>query len=135
MTELQKTLTLSLRSQGFGYKAIASKIGVSADSVRSYCRTLKSKTTTVIPSVNGENSYCPVCGKELQQANVGRHKHFCSDKCRVKYWSFNQKANAQYKHTCISCGKEFSSTHKDRKFCSTSCYSKHRFHGGDNAAI
>jgi hypothetical protein len=54
---------------------------------------------------------CIVCGKKLPKRRV----KYCSNKCREEH-----KHN-KYNHTCEWCGTNFSSAHKDSKFCGMNC--------------
>ena len=38
MTEEQKKQIIRLRKEGFGYTAVANKVGISKDTVKSFCR-------------------------------------------------------------------------------------------------
>jgi len=135
MNERQKNITIALRTQGLSYSKIASRLGVSIDSIKSCCRTNRKKLQEAIPQVDTDCCYCPACGKELIQPKVGRRRRFCSDSCRARYWSAYSSDNSRYKATCANCGKEFSSTHRKRRFCSTGCYFDHRFHGGNDETL
>lgn len=116
MTPQEKQNILSLHSQSLGYKKIASKLGISPNTVKSFLK----KNDNISPT-------CPVCGKTLEQPKVGRHKVFCSDKCRSRYWLIQHKSNLKYRYTCPHCGEEFTSVRPTRKFCSLECYFSHRF--------
>lgn len=126
MTDIQKQDTLTLRSQGLGYKAIAKKLGVSHDSVRSYLKTKDAQKKIVLLPPKPDGITCPFCGTTFEKSKYNRKKLFCSDKCRRKYW-------LKYGRTyiCTECSKSFNPTHKNQKYCSLECYITHRFyHGG-----
>ncbi len=38
MTDRQKQQIIRLRKEGFGYTAVANKVGISKDTVKSFCR-------------------------------------------------------------------------------------------------
>ena len=123
MTPVQKSLISSLRSDGTSYNAIASRLGLSVNTVKSFCRNhFVGKTQTV--QVKASENICPVCGSALIQSQGHRQKKFCSETCRIKFW---QSANGKRK--CAYCGKPYNSSHKDSKFCSRACYMKSRFGG------
>ena len=131
MTTAEKQSTLSLRSQGLGYKAIAKKLGVSHDSVRSYLKTKDAQRKIVLLPHKPNGITCPVCGIKLEKSKYNPKKLFCSDKCRTKYWLKNSRT-----YICTECSKPFNPTHKSQKYCSLECYFTHRFRkGGDNASI
>lgn len=59
-----------------------------------------------------------------------KEKHFCSDKCRMIWWSAHPEVvNRQALHpfTCAHCGEHCQSySKKNRKYCSRACYGKAR---------
>ena len=130
MTPVQKSVLLSLHSQGLGYKAIASKLGISVNTVKSYCRSHSERKPVQETTAKQESVFCKSCGKELTSTEHKKQKQFCSDKCRVKYWDSHKTGKSKYKTECLNCGKLFDSTHKGRLFCSHECYIQHRFYGG-----
>ena len=87
MTELQAEQIRKMRTQGIGYRAIASVVGLSRDIVRNYCRAhgmdgYASALTKNIQEQMMLGKACLYCGSELIQPSTGRPKKFCSDKCR-----------------------------------------------------
>ena len=131
MTTAEKHSTLSLRSQGLGYKLIAKELGVSPDSVRSYLKTKEAQRGIIPTPLKPDGVTCPVCGTTFEKSKYNRKKLFCSDKCRRKYWLKNGRT-----YICTECSKPFNPTHKGQKYCSLDCYFTHRFRkGGDNAPI
>lgn len=138
MTEVEKQQIHELRLKGLGYKAIAAVLGLSRDSVKSYCKRNGLCGDVSVVSLNIEEMkkqslVCLHCGKKLKQKKKGRVRKFCSEECRRTWWKNNQdkrnkKDTAVYKYTCAYCQKEFSSYgNKNRKYCSHSCYIKSRF--------
>lgn len=138
MTEVEKQQIHELRLKGLGYKAIAAVLGLSRDSVKSYCKRNGLYGDVSVVSLNIEEMkkqslVCLHCGKKLKQKKKGRTRKFCSEECRRIWWKNNQdkrnkKDTAVYKYTCVYCQKEFSSYgNKNRKYCSHSCYIKSRF--------
>lgn len=129
MTELEKRKISDLRKQGLGYTKISKELGISVNTIKSYCRR-NSATKAKID----DRHYCKYCGIEVKQNPGRKEKKFCSDICRMKWWNshldcVNRKAFAT--RTCIKCGKDFtvygSST---KKYCSHKCYVAFRFGGG-----
>lgn len=129
MTNTQKAYIEKLRTSGVGYKAIASKIGLSVNTVKTYCRThgLTSQTA----DISEGSELCPVCGKPLINLPHKKRKKFCSDKCRIAYW---HQTKAPETRVCKCCGKEYEPTRKDSKYCCHECYIRSRFYGGSNAS-
>lgn len=143
MTNEQKTVVESLRSQGLGYKRIAAQTGISANTVKSYLR--KNAPVAVeqeAPVISPESAVvissdiqpvCRQCGKPVAQNPGRKEKKFCSDTCRTRWWNNHLdlvKRKAIYHFTCPTCGRDFSAYgNAHRKYCSHSCYIEDRFGG------
>ncbi|WP_085022389.1 RNA polymerase subunit sigma-70 [Anaerovibrio sp. JC8] len=131
MTNLEKRQVMDLREKGYGYIRISNELGISVNTIKSFCRrSLVSKTD--------DKHYCRCCGKEVEQTKGRKEKKFCSDSCRMKWWNRNldkvDRRTYQSK-SCPNCGSEFTvyGTFSKKKYCSHSCYIKFRF-GGDSHA-
>ena len=77
MTELQAEQIRKMRTQGIGYRAIASVVGLSRDIVRNYCRAhgmdgYASALTKNIQEQMMLGKACLYCGAELIQPSTGR---------------------------------------------------------------
>ncbi len=79
MTEEMKMRTEAMREGGLGYVRIAQALGISVNTVRSYCQTQFEKGTK-------EKHLCLYCGKPVKQNPGCKEKKFCSDVCRMKWW-------------------------------------------------
>lgn len=129
MTENQRMLVSTLRQNGMGYGTIARKVGVSVNTVKSFCR--RKETAPVTSQSDAETHYCLSCGVPVAQHPGRKEKKFCSDKCRNKWWNahldqVNRKAIRDV--VCLGCGRTFSVYGKaDRKYCSHKCYIEDRF--------
>lgn len=127
MRENQKQQIISLRREGAGYGQIATAIGISINTVKSFCRrhSLTAKTP---------ESVCEQCGKPVTQNPGRKRKRFCSDSCRNKWWNSHLELvqrKAVYTFTCPNCNQEFNAYgNSHRKFCSHACYIDYRFGGG-----
>lgn len=138
MTANQKAQIIKLRAAGNGYGKIAQTIGISVNTVKSFCRRNGiNGDTTIVPSVvlTGETTACDNCGREIQQIAKRKKKRFCCDKCRNEWWNSHLdqvKRKAVYDFRCPHCGKEFHIYgDRRRKYCSHECYIADRFKGGD----
>lgn len=128
MTNQQKEKIREMREHGLSYANISSELGISENTIKSYCRRngISGVVTkaTVLPDV----SYCRQCKKPLTRTAGAKKKLFCSDKCRMAWWNAHPEAvnrKATYTFVCQACGKEFKSYgNKQRKYCSRSCYGK-----------
>ena len=118
---------IALQRQGYGYRKIATLLGLSPNSVKDYCRR-----NPYIP----DEEKCPQCGKRLVNTPHKREKKFCSDKCRLAWWNSHPELinrKAIYHLTCAHCGKPFDAYGKaNKKYCSRSCYADARRKGGND---
>lgn len=135
MTDAQKIQISNLRAAGLGYKKIAEQMGVSENTVKTYCRRHGLGGAMVHQVERTDKSLCQCCGVEVKQ-NPGRKvKKFCSDRCRNKWWNAHlDKVNrkAVYEYECPHCKKDFTAYgNANRKYCSHECYIADRFGGGD----
>lgn len=109
-----------LRLHGYGYKKIASVLGLAENMVKSYFRR---------NPIDKSRKVCVTCGKPIKTTPHKREKKFCSDKCRMKFWNSHPELlnkKSLYSYTCLHCGKEFYSPKKNRKYCSRSCFANAR---------
>lgn len=131
MTKEQKALIVKLRDQGMTFAAIAKKLDISVNSIKSFYRRNGNASNTL----NDENQLCcKECGKPIAQPFGTREKKFCSDKCRMLWWNTHRsevKLRSAERCKCSCCGKVFQA-YAHRKFCSRDCYFKMRFGGGDS---
>lgn len=136
MTDKQKAYIIKLRASGYGYGKIAQELGISLNTVKSFCRrNAMNGNTAGKPAVAlmGTTTFCENCGREIQQSAKRKKKRFCSDKCRNEWWNSHLdqvKRKAVYSFRCLYCGKEFHIYgDKRRKYCSHVCYIADRFKG------
>ena len=121
MTNEQQLKIMALRQQGYGYIKIGQIIGISDNTVRSFCRR----------NEHGENTKaavftCKQCGKQIKAMPGRKPRKFCSDSCRVSWWNSHMECvnrKAIYSFNCQHCGKSFSAYgNRSRKYCSHVCY-------------
>ena len=137
MTEGQKKEIKRLRESGAGYTAIAGKIGIPKETVRSFCRRnglAGGAAKGGLEEGQAQEGSCRECGKPLQQTAGVKRRAFCSRECRVKWWHSHPgevRQRAVYSFTCAGCGKPFTAYgNSKRKYCSHECYIRNRFKGG-----
>jgi protein-arginine kinase activator protein McsA len=123
MTDNQKKIIRDMRQQGMSYSTIAAAHGLSANTVKSFCR----RENIDIQSVpNGEKkNLCKNCGAPLNHHPGAKKKTFCSDKCRYTWWNKHRIYLGHkniHRLTCFHCGSEFYSNNKKRKYCGRECY-------------
>ncbi|MBQ7574398.1 MAG: helix-turn-helix domain-containing protein [Clostridia bacterium] len=119
MTSEQKYDIDRLQQRGMGYRKIASELGVSPNTVKSYLRRNQNSTKEI-------QGVCKQCKKPVKQTPHKKAKVFCSNYCRSKWWRNNTdlvESKACVVTICKGCGKEFI-TYKcqKRSFCSRRCY-------------
>jgi endogenous inhibitor of DNA gyrase (YacG/DUF329 family) len=127
MTDMEKEKIRYLRGEGLGYKAIASRLALSENTVKSFCRR-NGLSGVADKCMEG---LCRHCGKPLASGQRGKPKKFCSESCRRAWWKshpYLSEQRAYYRAACEQCGKEFESYgNKNRKYCGHACYIKARF--------
>lgn len=132
MTNEQKQKITHFRSQGYGYADIGRELGISKDTVKSFCR----RNGLMMSGGKSacDKGRCRECGKPIVQQEKKKKRIFCCKSCREKWWTEHADKidrKAVYTFTCFGCGKEFTAYgNKNRKYCSHSCYIAHRFGGG-----
>lgn len=135
MTREQKNQITKLREEGYGYGRIASILGLSGNTVKSFCRRngLIGRRGSEQAVVGGEH-VCKQCGISIRQNPGRKEKKFCSDKCRNKWWNSHLdqvERKANYEFVCAYCKKTFTAYgNAARKYCSHACYVADRFGGG-----
>ena len=93
MTSAEKKIIDQYRRQGMGSTEIAEKLGLSVNTVKSYCR--RNAMETPRASVDAAPSgLCKQCGALISGKQDKRGKQFCSDRCRRKYWNEHQETPA-----------------------------------------
>lgn len=134
MTNEQRMIVSSLRAQGMGYGAIARKVGISENTVKSFCHRNAQKVEAPQQDTESRVRRCLCCGTPVAQHAGRKEKKFCSDKCRNKWWNSHLDKvdrRAIREVTCANCGRTFSVYGcAERKYCNHACYIQHRFGGG-----
>jgi len=136
MNAAQKQLIGKLRNAGLGYGTIASRLGLSLSTVKSYCRR-----NDISPNPSAADSpecrpFCPRCGRPVISLEKRKQRRFCSNACRVAWWNGHKdlvSRKAIYLISCTGCGIVFESYgNRNRKYCSHACYINARFGGRVN---
>lgn len=134
MNDTEKLQIQRLRAEGCGYGTISEQLGISINTIKTYCRRHGFGGVAVEPKEDSVKKFCRCCGIPVMQTAGRKEKRFCSDKCRNKWWNnnldqVNRKAN--YEYICPCCKKTFTAYgNKNRKYCSHACYIEDRFGGG-----
>ena len=126
MDSEEKLKIRKMRSQGETYAKIAEAVGVSANTIKSFCR--RNNLQNLDTEDEEIKNVCKNCKASI---NERKNKKFCSNECRSSWWSKNTDKlckTAVYELKCSCCGTEFESYgNKSRKFCSRKCYFSNRF--------
>ena len=138
MTNGEKVQIAQLRGQGLGYTQIARTLGLSVNTVKSFCQRSQLKRNGGSEKEGPSVDVCRQCGETLVHTPGRKKKLFCSDACRLQWWHAHRYAARNARECrCRACGKVFR-TDRVQKYCSHDCYIAMRFggnhHGGDNYA-
>jgi len=121
MTNEEKTLILTLRKQNLTYAAIAEKVGIPTNTVKTFCNRNAEKLKHLDDGV-----YCKNCGAKIVKTSKARPRLFCCDKCKQTWWNKHRAERVSAKmipHICSTCGKPFMDYGgANRKYCSQACY-------------
>ena len=132
MTDEQKLSIADLRRHGFGYRKIASRLGMSDNTIKSYISRSNIVSLPIIPET--EDGICNQCGADLSEIKGRKNRKFCSEICRRSWWKSNNNLinrRAWYSLVCAGCGKTFKSYgNNKRKYCTHKCYISNRFKKG-----
>lgn len=125
MTNLQKEQIKAMRLQGIGYIKIGEALGISDNTVRSFCRR------NGLGETSKNTVACKQCGRPVKVTPKQKPKKFCSDACRTAWWNSHLDCVARkavYEYTCAHCGNSFTAYgNKNRKYCCHACYIADRF--------
>ena len=140
VTQQQREQIASLRASGTSFGKIATTLGISVNTVKSYCKRNPipaAPASTPAPVQPERVAYCPQCNAILEQSPGHRQKRFCSAKCRTAWWKAHPEQMERkklFQVECRHCGTVFLQYgSRPRKFCSRGCYLAHRHaQGGDN---
>lgn len=128
MTIQQREILKQLRIEGYSYSKIAKLMGISENTIKSFCRRNNLGAIGMGNADQRNSSFCRQCGAPLIHTSGAKKKRFCSDKCRRKWWNAHPEVvqrKAIYTFTCDHCGITFESYgNKKRKYCSRACYGK-----------
>lgn len=121
MNKHQTAIINRLRQEGKGYRTIAIELDLPLNSVKSWCRRHPKEEERV--------QSCLHCGSEITNPRYGRKRKFCSDSCRLKWWSEHPEKRAVktvYTHVCGFCGRQFSNNRIKADYCSRRCFAMAR---------
>lgn len=123
MTQEQKILILHYREQHMTYRQIGEKLGLSPDTVKTFCRRKRAQSERTEESVQAQ---CRNCGAPVHPLPGRRERLFCSPACRTAYWRKHNLLGGTPRY-CAGCDALLTGGSASRKYCSHACYIRHRF--------
>jgi len=126
MTNQEKLKVQNMRGQGYSYSQISQSLGLSINTVKSFCRRMRNKKRS-----------CKQCGKPLAGIARRNTKLYCSEYCRRTWWKANRNQTRQtaYRAVCRHCGQVFKRYGKTKRtYCSHRCYIRYRYHSVEDVA-
>ena len=129
MTNEQKTVVQNMRSKLYSYSEIADALGISANTIKSYCYRNHLNTEELLKNVKP----CKNCGKPIVAQSKTKPRIFCCDACKISWWKSHKeehKKTSQVSLVCEKCGAEFTAYESaKRKYCSQNCYQRRNCNG------
>lgn len=110
------------------YREIGEKLGLSPDTVKTFCRRNGAQAGKTAQSAECR---CRNCGAPVHPLPGRRERLFCSPACRTAYWRKHNMLGGTPRY-CAGCGALLTGGNASRKYCSHACYIRHRF--GSSAA-
>ena len=104
MTQQQKEQISKLRANGASFGKIASALGISINTIKSYCKR-NPILSEVVPAPKAviHADRCPQCNATLAQSPGHRQKRFCSPKCRIAWWAAHPEQMTRKKLFSVEC--------------------------------
>ena len=127
MTDIRKDKIRRMRADGSSYSTIAAFIGISENTVKSFCQRNGLGSTVSKPiEITEDNNLCKNCGKHVVQVPKQKPKKFCSQECRLIWWNANRdkiSKKAFYEFKCKYCSVPFKSYgNRQRRYRATQPY-------------
>lgn len=127
MTVEHKRNVQSLRLEGKSYLQISASLGLSVNTIKSFCKRNSLSTA----AISKAKESCKQCGKPLNASARASRKTFCGDNCRFTWWNKHRGENNRKSiitRECAYCGAGFDDyENRQRKFCCHACYVQARF--------
>jgi len=126
MSSDQRKRAQMLREEGRSYAEIAHAMKVPVGTVKSWLHRVQGgKKDNCTPGI------CLRCGKRFPVVEGRKLKKFCSDSCRISWWSSNRdriNRKAEVCSVCRVCGRTYMSYPSQGKiYCSRRCYFEDRY--------
>ena len=135
MTNAERDYIIRYRQSGKSCAEIARVLGLSANTVKSFCQRnrIAPNTQAKLPALS--ETVCLCCGEKVKQQPHRKPKRFCSDACRLHWWhSHRDMEKNAVDRRCFSCGRVFRSS-REQKYCSHAVISKRDLEGTRMSAM
>ncbi len=135
MNDKERQQIQTLRKENKSYGAIAQVLGLSVNTVKTYCQNHALGGAKVkVEYKAGEARPCACCGTPVIQNPKRKAKRFCSKLCCTTWWNshlYEVNRRTYHERECPGCHKIFKVYGKKvQKYCCHACYIKDRFRGG-----
>ena len=135
VTNAEMNYIIRHRRAGKGCAEIARTLGLSANTVKSFCRRNSIVPDEQASPTDSAETKCLQCGKAVIRSPHRKAKRFCSDACRLTWWhSHRDLARNALERRCRYCGMVFHSV-REQKYCSRRCYFAARYGGTSSERI
>ena len=97
MNDRQKTIVESLRQLNYSYAFIARQLGLSTNTVKSFCRRNNIRPITHQRKRKNEKQgrqFCKYCGASIA-GSPEPNRVFCSRECQQNYWKERRHMNSK----------------------------------------
>ena len=99
MNAEQKDQIRQLHSSDLSYKKIAAQLGLSVNTVASFCKRQRGSESC---------PHCPQCGRSVVQTPHRKPKRFCSTQCHNTWWNHHAvSGNGKLQQLCPICKEPF----------------------------
>lgn len=127
VTNAEKNYIIQHRQAGKSCNEIARELGLSANTVKSFCRRNNIAPVEQAASIKTAEGTCDQCGAKVARQAHRKAKRFCSDACRLSWWHAHRElAGNAAERRCSYCGIIFHSV-REQKYCSRTCYFSARY--------
>lgn len=130
MTNEQREIIASMRQKHLSYTTISKELGLSINTVKSFCR----RNGMATKNVRTDAPRCKNCGGIIDNTAGIKPRLFCSDHCKQAWWNKHRHERISENivpHVCPICGKAFNDyIGANRKYCSQTCYRERNKHDG-----
>ena len=90
MTDKQKQAIRDMRGQEFSYRVIADSLGLTYNTVKSFCHRNNLTYPSQPDEAGGKRELCKYCSAILEHTKGSKPKTFCGDRCRYSWWNKNR---------------------------------------------